>query len=110
MIKLSILENSNETTTTIINRFSFPLPRCSEENSPISSTENEGVSFSYDLSGVHSQELTSRAETNVIAKMFITDLGNRTVDTVNWFVALDKETVTLTSNMTYVLESGNYSY
>jgi alpha-tubulin suppressor-like RCC1 family protein len=89
--------------------FLFLFLGCSEDNSPISSTENEGVSFSYTLSGVHSQELMSRAETNVIAKMFITDLGNSTVDTVDWFVALDKETVTLTSNMTYVLEPGSYS-
>ncbi len=104
------MKNTNETITTICRRFSFPFPLLFRREQCSPPVEKSGISYSYTLSGVHSQELTTRVTKNIIGKMTITNLMNSTSEIVVWSVTLDKEAVTITSKMTYVLIPGSYRF
>lgn len=83
---------------------------CSEQGAINPISESSGVGFNYTLSGVYSQSTSSRAGDNVISKLIITDLINSNIDTVDWFITLDKSIITISSNMTYTLKPGSYRF
>ncbi len=92
---------------------------CSDENNPISTAidQEQKVSFDYSLSAAFSQRVynnlpptESRAAENVKAMMLITDENTGVSDTVAWYVTIDNEVATITSNMTSALTPSVYSF